>query len=312
MTEEANNQSGQQERLPMTIQSLISKLFLIAALLAALRLVPVHAEEGAPQAPAAAATEEALTNASIIQMVSEGVGEASIIRLIRASTGSKFDVGAKGLVELAKAKVPESVQIAMQDAMTPAAKTSTVQPARPGGQSNKREIEETSELPRSVGIYLFQDGKYTKLPKEAATIRSDGGMFGGSSKALLSGANSRLTIRNSQPIFYMRFATEESLSTKDTPQEFQLAILEVRERNGVFERRVVTSKASANPVGGKVVHGVPTKSRILVDEEEIEQGYYKVVPQSELPAGEYAFVRVGDGYASSTGTLFTFSVRPAE
>lgn len=62
-----------------------------------------------PGAARPAPAEDVLTNTGVIEMVKAGLPEEIILTAIDAAQGPSFDVSAKGLIELGKAKVPKTI-----------------------------------------------------------------------------------------------------------------------------------------------------------------------------------------------------------
>jgi hypothetical protein len=262
------------------------------------------------------ATEETLTNASVIELHNLDLGDAVVIEKIKTSK-CEFDVSTDGLKQLKEAGVTADVIKAMITAMAPS-KASAEAPAPPGDPNDPA-------APHEPGIWLYEetDGKrkMTKLaPSVFAGTKSGGAWgvaWGGTAKtrAVLSGPQAALQISDVRPTFYFYFEeTQHGLSRADgavtTPNEFFLSQMEVRKTKN--ERRLVVGKVS----WGGSSFGPDQKATRPFDSEKIAPGVYKVVPTRDLDDGEYCFLYTGStpvggfGFmAGGANRAFDFGIR---
>lgn len=136
-------------------------------LLAAIVLVSAAlAQETRPSTPPAG-TSGRITNAEVISLVTAGLSNEVIINAIRAAKQPEFDLTTAGLVSLKKAKVPDSVILAMQDVTAAPSRMTTgvASPEKPPirsahvGVYSRRE-RRGDKPPSGDSIYLNEDGTF--------------------------------------------------------------------------------------------------------------------------------------------------------
>lgn len=120
---------------------------------------PTSPETVAASGPEAAtassvATSVNMTNADVIVMVNAGLSEAVILNSVRQAAKRAFDLSPSGLVSLKKAKVPDSIIVAMQNTPIVAAApppTATTPPKYDAGLTKKYEAEKATAALAATG-----------------------------------------------------------------------------------------------------------------------------------------------------------------
>jgi len=240
-------------------------------------------------------TAETLTNSSIVDLHKLGLGETVIVEKIKASTCT-FDTSTDALKKLKDAGVSDTVIAAMISGSGPKSVAA-------GGDPND------PKSPHPTGIYVVRtvDGKTTMATVGASLVtgvRTAGGWgvgWGGTAKsrAVLEGLSAPLQLSAGRPTFYF-YLTAGMDSIASSPEQFALVQLELKKDKN--ERRLVVGKAG----WGGAKFGVDQKSMRPFSTEKIAEGIYKVTPDADLAAGEYAFVLPAGG---SVSRMFDFGVR---
>jgi hypothetical protein len=244
------------------------------------------------------AASEVLTNASITEMKSLGLGDDVIVGKIKSST-CNFDTTITALKQLKDEKISDAIIQAMLAAGKPAAVT-------PAGDPND------PTAAHDPGVYLYEDAggqkKMTKIePTNFGATKSGTPFFAlygqtERARAIMSPAHAELQL-TAQPIFYFYFEkTQSGLSDTSTsvttPQDFALLNMEVRKDHN--ERRVVIGK-----VGMSSSSGFDPKQVREIDGEKVSTGIWKVTPKTDLADGEYCFLSANNtaivGWGLATG-----------
>lgn len=269
------------------------------------------------------AQAETLNNEAVVQLVSVGLGDEAIIAKIESSP-SNFETGTDDLIALKNANVSSSVIAAMIEA------------------SNKAEVSAAAELsidspdplvPHPPGVYLLADWlpepKMLAIDATTSNQTKTSGFLGYaltsgiapmSFKAVIPNEQARTQTARNRPVFYFYFdEATASLSNRagasfwnagavTSPAEFSLVAFKVK------SNRREAKVGQFNMGGAKA--GVMEKDQIPFDYERIAAGVFKVVPQRDLPPGEYGFIYStstggGPGMASmgaTTSRIFDFSI----
>jgi len=258
-------------------------------------------------APLLAADSEILTNGSITEMKSLGLGDEVIVGKIKTST-CNFDTSIAALKELKNAQVSDAVIQAMLAAGKPAAPAPAVAPADPNDP----------KAAHASGIYLYEevDGKpkMTQMnPSRVEDVSSGGAWgvgFGGTAKtrAVLSGAHAQTQIKETEPVFYFYFAkSDASLGSMDisatSADDFALGIMEAHVSHDQPVRRLEISKMS---LGGYHA-GLNKKDVRQFTTEKISDGVFKVTPTALKP-GEYAFIQLVGARMVTALKMFDFGI----
>jgi hypothetical protein len=298
---------------------LLGGLCLGAIFLAATTTPKIQAQ-GVAIRPAANAKKETLTNASIIELAQLGLGDAIIIEKIRQSD-CNFDTSLPGLKQLKAAKVSEAVIAAMlAPKANPAANPvpSPVVSATPPTSASAMTAGEI--MPREPGIY-FQ-GKNSLVEINPTTLAGTKSSFLGTAltygikkskmRATVRGTAANTVIPTNRPVFYFSF--DPSLASPGmamtgfmsfgatSPGEFVLVKME-RKNNS---RETVLGEFNAFGMSS----GTRDKDIQDFSFEKIKPGVFRVVPKSDLEAGEYCFYYAGTAGSMGLagGKLFDFSV----
>jgi hypothetical protein len=260
---------------------------------------------------------EILTNGSIVEMKSLGLGDDVIVQKIKSSK-CNFDVSINGFKELKSAQISDAVIQAMLASQTPAAPATVPPPPVPPSDPND------PVSPHDPGIWLYQEANgqrtMTKIEPSVFSQTKAGtpffAIYGQTSKAraVMNPAHSKLQLNTSQPVFYFYFEKSQSGLSDSTrsatsPEDFALLKMEVRQDHN--ERRVVIGK-----VGMSSTSGFDSKEVVETEYSKADTGVFKVGPKAPLANGEYCFLYsgnsavVGFGYAAGgPGKGFCFAVQ---
>lgn len=257
--------------------------------------------------------KEVMTNASVIQLVKIGLGEAVIIQKIRQSDRN-FDTSGSGLAELKAAKVPDGIIMEM---MSPGAAGSTVSasagPANGGNPNDPMSAHEP-------GIYLMEKSALAEM--NPTVFQGTKANFLGTAityglkktkmRAVVRGASANTVAATSRPEFYFYF--DRSLSNNSyamagflafgasSPAEFTMVRMDQKKSS----REAVLGEFNAYTSST----GARDKDIIEFAFEKLRPGVFKVVPKADLAPGEYCFYFAGTpaGLGFAGGKLFDFSV----
>jgi hypothetical protein len=258
--------------------------------------------------PQSSAQDALVTNLTVVEMVKANLPSDLIVARIQTSK-TAFDFSTDALVELRNAAVPSEVIKAMMRkncrtvgcASDPAVVTSS---------SNDPTV------PHAPGIYVYNatgEPKMTPLePTVYSQTRTSGelaysltlGIARIKSRAVISGAQANMHLRDANPTFYFYFEQKaQSLSCRSfcgnsTPHEFTLLKFEVKSD----ARETVVSRY--NIVGSS--RGTDRKSAVLFVFEKIQPGIYKVTFTEPLQSGEYCFF--SNAFGGYRDRLFDFGV----
>jgi hypothetical protein len=292
----------------------MSKYVLAGALL----LAPVSADAqtyAAPAATQATPAGETLTNATVIQLVTVGIGNEAVIAKIKSTPG-KYDLSTNDLIALKNAGVPGEVIAAM-----------IAGPSKPEAPAAAMSLTDINPMtPHPSGLYLINPSanRLNRIDPTVSNQAKTGGILGYaltagiasmSVKVAITGEAARVVSLSPMPSFYFFFDASNpqtaniasswssgSAQTVSSPSEFTL--IRLMEKKGRREARV----GSLNIVGAKT--GVMDHDRIAFDYEMIREGVYKVTPKQPLQAGQYGFIYAlsGGGTAgATTARIFDFS-----
>jgi hypothetical protein len=219
-----------------------------------------------------------LTNQDIIDMVSLGLSDDVIIAKIRSVNGAdglKFDTSVNGLKALKAAKVSDAVIKVM---INPAPPVSVVAAASP--------VSVDPNLPPpEVGVYWKDGATFVLIQGQAISQTKTGGragsfltygMRGEHWDAFLNGPTSKNHMKEHRPVFY--FYVPEGASAAD----YTLIKLEKK-----GDRREFQIGTFGGMSGGK--SGVKRDKETPFRSEHVGVRTYKIVLESDLKPGEYAF-----------------------
>jgi hypothetical protein len=247
-----------------------------------LMLVPFLLLVAVPQ------TAETLTNETIVQLASVGLGDEAIIAKIKA-TPTNFQLSTDDMIALKTKGVSGPIIAAMLSAHAPVPIMS-VDALDPS-------------IPHLPGVYIAGPSKMLRMDATATNQAKTGGILGFaltggiasmSVKASVSNETSRYPTSEHKPVFYFFFddaggnASQGSTwlagsaSVVTSPNEFTLIHLD--KKKGRREARV-----GSRNIGG-IKTGVMDKDRIEFDYELVRTGVYRATPRGPLQPGEYGFI----------------------
>ena len=255
-----------------------------ALVLCFLLILPAFSEDGP-------GVRRRLTNQDVMAMVSSGISEDVILAKIRAASAggsgaTNFDTSVEGLRALKAANVPDSIVKAMIDP-TPATPTvvslagpTTVGPNLP---------------PPEVGVYWKDGGNFVLIQGQAISQSKVGGRaanvftYGIKSvhwDAFVNGPTSNNRVRELRPVFYLYVPDGSSAS--------DYVLLRLNKKG---DRREFQIGTFGGWLGG--TSGVERDKEIPFKSDHVGIRIYKVLLNSDLKPGEYAFF-MGTGQQSAT------------
>lgn len=253
-----------------------------------------------------ARAQEVMNNNEVITLTKAGLNPTLIIGKIKTSK-TNFDLSTDSLIKLKQAGVTDDVVAAMLEAKN--GKSVSSAPANGGGGRGSGDPNDPMS-PHNYGIYFYEvkDGqpKMSQLqPNVSAQNRTGGGFTAAvtpfglgkmKTKANLPGRNASLQISETQPVFYFYLdTTSGGLNTASgipsTPNEFTLVRFNQRSDN----REVTIAKT--NSWGSK--GGLSDEYVVALKAEDLGNGIFKVMPQTDLKKGEYGFYLVNSGNSNA-------------
>jgi hypothetical protein len=244
-------------------------------------------------APSSANTSpQALTNESVVKLISAGIGEDMIVTMVNAHPG-RYSLGVDDAIGLKKAGVTDKILAAMIAKNAAGGGASSIPSAvTPAG---------TQPLVPEVGVYYKKNEEWVELMPEVVNWKTGGvlkhvasvGIVKGDVNGRLNGPNSRNAVRS--PVEFLVYAPEGIAIT-----EYQLLRLRAKEDGREF--RTVT---------GGVLHvsGGALRDLVPFEGKKIANRTYTVVLPN-LGHGEYGFLPPGatmsSGASSQLGKMYTF------
>jgi hypothetical protein len=270
--------------------------------------------------------QQALNNDAVIKLVQARLSDDLIVSTINASPGT-FDTSADGLITLKRAGVSDKVVSAV------VMKSSGSAPAAPSPRTasladNGSAIAASAnpDDPASYhdpGVYLLTtgpDGKQHMLFIDRAgaghekTSNVMGAAFSyGISKAKIKaevpGPHAPVRTKDPRPAFYMFFPSSSSLGgfggndVITSPAQFSLLAME--------EKKDHRETAIAKMGFASASAGTDEKRAKLFTSDRIRNGVYKLTPNANLGAGEYAFIAstgMGGPATNHTVVIYDFGI----
>jgi len=281
----------------------------------AMTLAAVAMAQDAATTPQDAATTpqgQGLTKDQVIQMTKAGLSEEVIVARVNAEP-SPVKLSADDLIAMKSAGVSDGVIRALLAPKTPAAAPAAAPPPPPDPND--------PNSPHDPGIYLLTNdnergGKKMILIERAgsghektANIWGHAFSYGISKakiKAEVPGAHAMVRSHISKPEFYMYFPPTGNLGAADTitsPSQFSLLSLEEKkDHRETAVAQVGFASASA---------GTDNKHVFKLSAEKVRAYVYRVLPDTELKEGEYAFVAatgMGGPASGSSVVIYDFGV----
>jgi hypothetical protein len=259
---------------------------------------------------ALAQNAEKLTNESILQLTSVGLGDEAIIAKIK-TTPTDFHLSTDDMIVLKQKGVAGPVIAAMLAADAPPSVMS-IDALDPS-------------VPHMPGVYMVTSTKMVRMDATATNQAKTGGIIGFaltggiasmSVKATVSNETSRFQTSERTPAFYFFFDESNgnqpqssawlagSASVVASPSEFTL--IELDKKKGRREARV-----GSRNIGGMKT-GVMDKDRIEFSYELTRPGVYRVTPRAALKPGEYGFIFsvAGNGASGALAAkIYDFTVQ---
>jgi hypothetical protein len=267
--------------------------------------------------------QQPLNNDSVIKLVKAGVSDDLIITEINGSTGS-FDTSPDGIIALKTAGASDKLvsAIVLKVAASPVPATARVS-TPPAAQDPNDPMSQ-----HEPGIYMMttnSDGtkKMTLLNPAKARLRNSNtfgnaismGFSGVRIKADMAGVRAAVRTREIRPDFYIYYPPVGTIGLSTTPgkpsAQFSLRMLEIEN-----DHRITTvAKTSMTSYSGaeKVKRD---KWTIDFTSEAIRANVFKMTPNANLSAGEYAFTEEasqatfapGATYVQTYAKVFDFGV----
>jgi len=256
--------------------------------------------------------DAALTKEQVIQMSKAGLSEEVIVARVNAEP-NPMKLSTDDLIALKASGISDGVIRAMM-APKPA-------PAQPAANAAPPVADPNDPLsPHDPGIYLLtkeRDGgrKMMLIERAGSGHEKTANVWGhafsyGISKAKIKaeipGARAETRSAASKPEFYMYFPPTGNLGAADTissPSQFSLLSLEIKkDHRETAVAKVGFASASA---------GTDEKRVFKLSTEKIRPYMYKVVPESDLKGGEYAFVAsagMGGPASGASVVMYDFGV----
>ena len=245
-----------------------------------------------------AAGAETLTDDTVVQLSKAGLSPPTIVAKIQ-STPSQFDVSADALLWLKRQAVADDVIAAMVTAASGGA---------PGPAADQSDSANPL-APHAAGLYLLEpDGARPAMQRLDPTVADDTksssalawiltyGVAPLKVTTVVFGPSARLKTETQRPVFYFYFNQPGSgyyqhglgwlrmPGPAPTPDLFTL----VRFQTVGGNRQVLTAHIGVGIGGGRSSEVDAT--HVAFRYADVAPGVFKVTPQAELDAGEYAFV----------------------
>lgn len=254
-----------------------------------------------------AQTVEVLTNKTIIQLQSAGLGKEVIKSKIQSSV-CNFDISTDGLIQLKKASVGDEVIAAMISKTETAIISASIS---------------TKSISLGSGIY-YQDpttNEYIALEPNILTNRKSGGLgqalgrsitglINSKERASLSGKYANIQLKTNEPVFLFVFDSTSSgfknsntfIGNPQSPNEFFLVKLTMKGKS----REVVVGKEN----NIKSDYGIDDDVKVSFNTKKLSNGIYEVTLASKLKSGEYCYMFAASSMsAGQTHKVYDFSLK---
>lgn len=277
--------------------------------------------------------QEPLTNDSVTKMAKAGLSEDVIVSMVK-SQPAKYTLTPDELIALKNAGVPDKVVAAMVEKGSGGGMpgSTAASGATPAAGTVAAGDPNDPMAPHDSGIYLYgkdRNGDYKLIMLEQAAYQGSktGGVFTSAltyglkkakMKAVIPGQHASIRTPGSQPVFYFYFEDKAAglgkggfgTGSVSNPNQFALIKLD-------------TNKSSRETIIGEFgalgsSSGTHEKSMVTFKSERLRNGFYKVVPNGAMDAGEYCFlvseVNMGAFGAGASGAsqIFDFAVNPSQ
>jgi hypothetical protein len=257
--------------------------------------------------------QQAMNNASVIQLVKAKLSDDLIVTTINASPGT-YDTSAAGIIALKNAGASDKVVSAIVLKASGASAAAPAAAASPVGAGNSAFGNATagadpSGIPPgvdSVGVYYLDQtaGTWQEAPVEVVNFKTSGalkhiasvGIVKGDMNGMIGGNRSRLTLK--MPASFIFYVPEGR-----APGEYQLLRLHVNTDSREFRSET-----------GGVVHESGGATRDTVDyvPKKIAPRVYQITLGPEVGKGEYGFLPPSDAVSgnnmASSGKIYSFAL----
>jgi hypothetical protein len=263
--------------------------------------------------------QQALNNDSVIKLVKAGLSEDLIVSTINASPGT-YDTSANGLIALKTAGASDKVvtAVVMKASAPASAPTPPIPPPAPVATDPNDPAS-----PHDPGVYLFTSGpggeqKMLFIDRAGAGREKTSNVMGAAFsygiakakiKAEVPGAHAPVRTKDTKPVFYMFFPSSSNLGgfggndVITSPAQFSLLSME--------EKKDHRETAIAKMGFASASAGTDDKRTKLFAVDRIRNGVYKLTPNVDLAAGEYAFIAstgMGGPATNHTVVIYDFGI----
>lgn len=264
--------------------------------------------------------QQVLNNDSVIKLVKAGLSDDLIVSTVNAQPGT-YDTSTDGIIALKTAGASDKVVAAIVGrAAAPAASVAIPTPAAVASAAPDPNDPASAHDP---GVYLMtttHDGKSQLVfidragsgREKTSNVLGSAFSYGiakAKIKAEIPGAHAPVRTQEARPVFYMYFPSSNVLGgfggndVITSPAQFSL--LSVEEKKDHRETAVAKMGfASASA-------GTDSKRMTLFTTDRVRNGVYKITPNTDLPAGEYAFIAssgMGGPATTHTVVIYDFGV----
>lgn len=244
----------------------------------------------------------AMTNSDVIKLVQAGVDETIVVTAINNSE-PKYDTSAEGLIELSKAKVPDSlIALIIKRSAAPTAPAEPAAPAAAAQPAAATAATAANDQMSPSEIIMVDGDKSTVMrylsPQMRTAARAFG--FGGmASYAVLRNRAAALRTKNRQPYFLV------SVPDQAQPEAYMTVASFAVRPNGSREVMIGGGYMSYS-TGIHPDRVIQTTSVKAADQSRAQKGFtiYKVTPRHMLP-GEYAVILYTGEMHGMVATWFT-------
>lgn len=259
-----------------------------------------------------AQNSEVLTNKSIIDLKTAGLGKTTIIGMITKST-CKFDTEIKDIVFLKKEGIEDDIINAMIDKGSKKENTNTAI-----SEGASKIVEDLRK--QGTGIYYLNNGVLQEVEPTVCSQSKVGsslltsmtyGLTKVKTKSSVSGSKSNLQLNDKQPFFYFYFNSDQKslnqqasqfVTNATNPNEFMLIKFDVKKS----ERNITVG--SANLYEG-ASSGVDAGNKRSFKFKKLASGIYEVYLENVLERGEYCFMYAGSVTANTSPKVYDFGIQ---
>ena len=206
----------------------------------------------------------------------------------------------------------------------PSAATSP--PAGVSEQALAASADEPGHTPHDSGIYLFTagtNGQNVMVALErASTEGTKTGVLGmaltygivkGKTKAVIPGPRASIRANERKPVFFFYFEDKSAALGKahgfgtqsvSNPNQYPYGC----DSNSKRQSRSSHWQSGEHPASASPGNELPNDRSLRSTSERVSPGVYKVVPDGDMKAGEYAFVSASASGAAGAADIFDFAI----